>query len=291
MKKVMVTGSSGFIGKALTEKLRKLGYEVIELNSSIGDITEIDTFNKFNLNNVDHIYHLAGKTFVPDSWENPLEFYKVNAEGTLNILEVCRKNSIKLTYISAYIYGSQNVIPISENASVKPNNPYAHSKYMAEQLCEFYAREYRVKISVIRPFNVFGIGQNDKFLIPSIIKQVLYSDKIQVKDLSPKRDYIYLNDLVDAIILTENIDDNYSVYNIGSGYSISVKEVIDIIQEVNNVNKPIICENSFRVNEMNNVVANISKANLELSWFPKYSFMEGIKEIIKSERKNNSGEV
>ncbi|AQR96986.1 NAD-dependent epimerase/dehydratase family protein [Clostridium saccharoperbutylacetonicum] len=291
MKKVIVTGSSGFIGKALTKKLYELNYEVIKLNSKTGDISDFSTFSKFDFTDINHIYHLAGKTFVPDSWENPLEFYKINAEGTLNILELCRKYKIELTYISAYVYGHQDFMPISEDVVVRPNNPYAHSKYIAEQLCEFYAYEYGVKVSVIRPFNVFGVGQNEKFLIPHIIKQALLEDNIKVKDLTPKRDYIYIDDLIDAIILTKHSKNNYNVYNIGSGYSISVKEIIDVVQEILDISKPINCENSFRINEISDVVANISRANLELNWFPQYSFIDGIREILKYEKEKYNGEV
>ncbi|MBL4933543.1 NAD-dependent epimerase/dehydratase family protein [Clostridium paridis] len=286
MKQVLLTGSNGFIGRRLKEKLIELKYEVLELNSSNGDVTSIETLRTFNLEKIGHIFHLAAKTFVPESWMQPEEFYKVNTFGTLNILEICKEYNIDLTFISSYIYGQPKTMPISESSDICPNNPYAHSKYIAEQMCEFYSREFNVNVSIIRPFNIYGIGQNKKFLIPHIIDQALYSNEIKIKDLSPKRDYIYLEDVVDAILLTINNNKNYSVYNIGSGYSISVQQVIEVVLGILNIEKKVISEDSQRKNEMNDVVADITKANRELNWYPKYSFLDGIKKIIDREISN-----
>lgn len=283
LKQVVLTGSNGFIGRRLKERLIELNYDVLELNSSNGDVTSIETLKNYNFEKISHIFHLAAKTFVPESWTHPGEFYKVNSFGTLNILEICKEYNIGLTFISSYIYGQPKSLPISETLAIAPNNPYAHSKYIAEQLCEFYSKEFNTNISIIRPFNIYGIGQNKKFLIPHIIDQALNNEVIKIKDLSPKRDYIYLEDLIDSILLTMNHTVNYSVYNIGSGYSISVKQIIEVIQKVLGIDKKVICEDVQRKNEMNDVVADITKANRELNWYPKYSFLDGIKQIIDYE--------
>ncbi|MFY4804662.1 NAD-dependent epimerase/dehydratase family protein, partial [Aliarcobacter butzleri] len=84
-----------------------------------------------------------------------------------------------LTFVSTYLYGVPEKLPISENDEIKSNNPYAHSKYLAEELCRFYSDYYNVKVTIARPFNVFGKNQKDIFLIPLIIKQVLYADVIK----------------------------------------------------------------------------------------------------------------
>lgn len=280
LNRILVTGSSGFIGKRLKEKLTNSSFEVVELNSENGGVTNLEEIKKIDLKKIEHIFHLAGKTFVPDSWEKPEEFYNINSMGTLNILKICREFNINLTFVSAYIYGEPECLPISENHILKPNNPYAHSKFIAEQFCEFYAKEFNVNINVIRPFNVYGIGQNKNFLIPHIIDQAINNDIIKVKDLTPKRDYIFLDDLIDSLLLTIYNNKGYSVYNIGSGYSISVKQIIETIQQILNINKQVISENISRKNEVLDVIANISKANYELNWIPKVSFFEGIRTII-----------
>lgn len=288
MKKVLITGSNGFIGRQLKVNLVKLGYEVEDFNTNEGSICNISDIEKINLGEIHHIFHLAAKTYVPESWNEPFNFYVVNSLGTLNILEVCRKFNISLTYISSYLYGNPEILPVSEEHELNPTNPYADSKFIAEHLCEFYSNEFNVNVSVIRPFNVYGKGQNEKFLIPYIIKQALFGTEIKVKDLYPKRDYIYLEDLIEAIILTMNNKSKYSVYNIGSGYSISVKQIIDIVQNILNINKKVISEQTVRKNELNNVIADITKANSELNWFPKYSLIEGLTEIIKDESLKNT---
>lgn len=277
-----MTGASGFIGKKLKERLLELNYEVVEFNSNNGDIADLNSLKNIDFNNVWHVFHLAAKTFVPDSWLKPEEYYKINAMGTLNILEMCKEHNISLTFISSYIYGQPEKLPISEEDKLKPNNPYAHSKFIAEQFCEFYAKQFKVNVTVIRPFNIYGIGQDKRFLIPLIIEQTINNDEIRIKDLLPKRDYVYLDDLVDALILTIN-KKGYSVYNIGSGYSISVKQVIDIIKKASNINKEVISEEIERKNEVLDVVADIKRAKKELKWYPKYSFEEGIKNIIDCE--------
>jgi len=281
MKNILVIGASGFIGQSLVKKLEVNNFNVIQFNSSDGNIVETNFIKLYKNREIDHIFHLASKTFVPDSWKNPVKFYKTSVIGTQNILELCRTKKISLTFISAYLYGSPQKLPISEEDRVDSNNPYAHSKYLAEELCKFYSEYYHVKITIARPFNIYGRNQKNIFLIPHIINQVLNSDTIRVKDLHPKRDYIYLDDLINGLIKTLDSRKKFSIYNFGGGSELSVQEIIDIIQKIAKTDKKIISEKEERKNEIMNVVADISKANIELNWKPAYSFENGIKEIIK----------
>lgn len=289
MNKILVTGASGFIGMALTERLKALGHDVKTLYSRNGDIADRNTFEKFERGSVEHVFHLAGKTFVPDSWENPQLFCHTNVLGTVNVMEFCRKHQIPITFVSAYVYGHPDSLPISENNAICPSNPYALSKRLAEEVCEFYARAYNLPVTVIRPFNVYGIGQSESFLIPVIVSQALdKGEEIIVKDLAPKRDYIYLEDLVMALLATLKEPNGYRVYNIGSGASLSVQEVINVVQDVLGTNKKVVCANLARSNELMDVVADISKAENELGWHPYFSFHEGIENLIRYEREMRS---
>lgn len=281
MRNILVTGSNGFIGKALVETLEKMRFEVLTFNSTDGDISEFDFVKRYEKQKIDYVFHLTSKTFVPDSWENPLKFYKTSVLGTGQILELCRYKKIPLTFVSTYLYGVPEKLPISENDEIKSNNPYAHSKYLAEELCRFYSDYYNVKVTIARPFNVFGKNQKDIFLIPLIIKQVLHDDVIKVKDLHPKRDYIYLDDLINGLVKTIYIKKRFSIYNFGSGSELSVKEIIDIAQKIVGTKKKIISEKQERQNEIMNIVADISKAKHDLRWEPKFSFENGIKCIIE----------
>ncbi|MFA5826345.1 MAG: NAD-dependent epimerase/dehydratase family protein [Gallionellaceae bacterium] len=283
MSKILVTGASGFIGKSLVSKLQALGRDVVPVASADGDIASRKTLGKFAQQDIAHVFHLAGKTFVPDSWDDPQAFCQTNVLGTVNVLEFCRKSHVPMTCVSAYVYGHPDTLPIGENSAIRPSNPYALSKRLAEEVCEFYASAYDLPVTTIRPFNVFGIGQDSNFLIPSIIRQALNEPQITVKDLLPKRDYVYLEDLLAALLLTLNRQKGYSIYNVGSGNSLSVKEVIDVIQDVAGTHKEIISDNVARTNELMDVVADISKSGRELGWYPEYSFRAGIEKIIQSE--------
>jgi nucleoside-diphosphate-sugar epimerase len=185
-----------------------------------------------------------------------------------------------MTFVSAYVYGHPETLPIKENSRIRPSNPYALSKRLAEEACEFYAYTHRLAITALRPFNVYGAGQDDKFLIPSIIRQALHEEKIIVQDLVPKRDYVFLEDLLIALVATLGRPQGYHVYNVGSGYSLSVGDVVDIIQKVAKTSKHVISEKNVRANELMDVVADITKARDELDWQPQHTFREGIESII-----------
>lgn len=290
MKKIFITGASGFIGRALKQRLLTNGYSILEMNSN-HDITVSTSFNCFKSEHIDHIFHLAAKTFVPDSWRHPQSFYQTNVLGTVNVLDFCRGKSVPLTFASSYLYGQPEKLPISEDHQIKPNNPYAHSKYLSEQICQFYAKEFGVKTTIIRPFNVYGIGQSDKYLIPYIIKQALHNVDIKVENLLPKRDYIYLDDLVDFFVLSMIASKQFAIYNIGSGYSLSVKDVICVVQEILGINKKIVSDNRIRKNEIYDVVADISNANSDIGWSPKHSFYQGVEKIVEYEKRKLHAEA
>ena len=281
MSKVLVTGAEGFIGKALVSKLKSGGYDTIGIGSGEGDISGGEPLNTFRSEEIKHVFHLASKNYVPDSWTDPASFYRTNVLGTQQVLEFCKSRGAGLTYVSAYLYGIPAKLPIAESDNVRPNNPYAHTKYLAEQICEFYSREFHVPVTIIRPFNVFGTGQRKDFLIPTIIDQARTGEAIKVKDLSPKRDYVFIDDLVDALIRTIRKKENYNIYNIGSGYSLSVREIIDTIQSVMKTAKPVESEENVRKNEIPDVAADITKAAKELGWVPRTSFLEGIFKMLK----------
>jgi len=284
MSTVLITGSRGFLGRALCDRVRAQGHKVLELDADQGDVAEKDVLALYDNEQPDHVFHLAAKTYVPDSWQWPQDFIRTNVMGTENVLELCRTSKASLTYISAYLYGQPDSLPIGEDHPVRPNNPYALSKHLAEQLCDFYAMHYAVRTTVIRPFNIYGPGQSGHFLIPHIVDQALHEDVIKVKDLQPRRDYLYIDDLIDALLLTKkHTTGDCSIYNIGSGYSLSVQEIIDIIQEVLKTKKPVVSEAAVRQNELSDVVANIKRAREVLQWSPRHTFREGIQKMIRKE--------
>lgn len=280
MKSILVTGAGGFIGRRLVSVLKQVGHEVFELTSTDGDIVDPATLAGFDESSVDMVFHLAGRTYVPDAWQEPADFQRVNVTGTLNVLEFCRKRGIPLTYVSAYLYGIPASLPVKESDQVNPNNPYALSKFLAESVCRFYAEHFGVPVTIIRPFNIFGPGQKGHFLIPEIIAQVKANRPIHLKDLTPRRDYLYLDDLIDALVCTIGVGKGYHLYNIGYGCSLSVAEIVNAIQSAAGTSLPVISENMPRQNEISDVYADISHAKQELGWYPQHTFDEGIKNMI-----------
>ena len=127
---ILITGSSGFIGKHLKQKLlQHQEYSIFDQNSDDGDIA----LTKLKFRKIDHVIHLAAKSFVPDSWKNPYMFYKTNVLGAANVLEFCREKECHLTFLSSYIYGKPMYLPINEKHPIRPHNPYSHSKILSEE--------------------------------------------------------------------------------------------------------------------------------------------------------------
>lgn len=284
MSKILVTGATGFVGRSLLPKLENLGHKVLKLSSKDGDIAIEETWSK--LSSADIVIHLAAKTSVLESWTKSFDYVNCNLLGTINALNYCKKNEAKLIFLSSYLYGNTDELPISESAILKPTNPYALSKLFSEQACEFYAKSENINIVILRPFNIFGPGQSDSYLIQTIISQVINGGIVKVKDLVPKRDYIYIEDLTDAIIDSLKINSTFEVFNIGSGKSYSVFDVINIVQELVKKKLKIESSNERRKEEIMDTVADIQRAKLFLNWEPKISLKEGIQNIISYKHDN-----
>lgn len=271
----LVTGANGFIGAALCARLEALGRGVERLGSAWGGVE-----NPANLealpDSIGHVFHLAARTFVPRSWEDPAAFLRTNVDGTGNVLEFCRARGIGLTYVSAYLYGQPDTLPIPEDHPLRPNNPYALSKHLAEQLCAFYAGHYQVPVTVLRPFNVYGPGQAEPFLIPEVVRKAREEERILVQDLAPRRDYVFVDDVVAALVLAMERGGPFGVYNVGSGASVSVGEVVAQVQRALGTTKEVVSANAERRNEISDVVADVTRAERDLGWRPRVDFASGI---------------
>jgi len=282
MTRVVVTGASGFIGRHLCPRLRGTGHDVFETNSRFGDVGEEGTWRK--IPSADAVVHLAGKTFVPDSWRDPAAFIRCNLLGTVAALDYCRAHQARMVYLSSYLYGNPQSLPIPETAPLVATNPYALSKQLAEEACRFYARSYGVATTILRPFNIYGPGQSEAFLLPCIIRQVREGKTVSVKDLAPKRDYVHVDDLVDAIARCVDPQPRPGVFNIGSGRSHSVGELIEIVQRIQKTNLPVVATGERRQDEIMDTVADVSQARSVLGWEPRRMLAEGIASLLGEPR-------
>lgn len=272
---ILITGSKGFLGTRLMEFLSNSGEHVVTLEPENRSL-EIEPSS---LPTIKHVFHLAARTYVPASWETPHAFYETNTLGTAKVLEFCRRSGSSLTFPSTYVYGSPQYLPIDEDHPVNPNSPYNHSKLLAENLCQFYATQFGVSVSVLRLFNVYGPGQKKPFLIPEIIDQALLQERIKLMDLSPRRDFVYIDDVIDAMVATIG-SRGFEIYNVGSGESTSVEELVKIILLALRSDKTYLAWGDARPNEVMDTRAEISKISKQLGWNPKTELKEGIRSVV-----------
>ena len=280
MSRILVTGASGFIGRQLTPHLQGAGHEVVAVTGSDGNVSERATWDALPATDV--VVHLAARSFVPASWDDPAAFVEVNVLGTVHALEYCRQHGAALVFLSSYMYGAPERLPIREDAPLAAQNPYALSKKLAEEACRFYAERFGIPVTVLRPFNVYGPGQALPFLIPFIIGQVETGGGIRVKDLEPRRDYVYVGDLVEAITAAVAQPRGFRVLNVGSGESVSVADLIAIIQETWGTSLPVSSEGVRRKDEIMDTIADVTAAACELGWRPRVSLRDGLAAIRQS---------
>ena len=279
--KVLLTGANGFIGKNISSLLGTY-CEIIECGRE--SKFKIDNLQQLlKLNDVEVVIHAAAQSGVQNSFKNSHEYFKFNLESTINIAEFCRlKNVKKLIYLNTYVYGQNPLNPICENHSVKPHSPYTKSKYLCEQMLMEYFDKNTTVIS-LRIFNLFGLHQPKKFFIPFIIDQLDFNNDIMINDMRPKRDYLYIKDLVSLIrkIIFYKKEMKNHIFNVGSGVSYGFLEIIEILEKIKNKKISFINKNNIRDNEILDCYADISKVENFFDWSCQFSFKDGLKDYIK----------
>jgi UDP-glucose 4-epimerase len=256
MSKIIVTGGCGFIGGHIVDKLIELGHQVIVIDDLSSTETEkfhfndLATYHKKDIcnkeeienlfENVDYVFHMAAESRIQPAILNPTRAYSVNCLGTLNILELSKKWKIKRVMFSSTssIYGMTETLPTREDSELDCLNPYAHSKYLGEELFKNYSKNYGVDSAIFRYFNVFGERSPKKGQyapVTSIFLNQLNSGKnlTVVGDGSQKRDFVYVGDIVKANILAMNFEQKISaeIINVGSGRNMSIIELAKMISD------------------------------------------------------------
>jgi nucleoside-diphosphate-sugar epimerase len=279
IKNILITGAKGFIGTELSKKLTENGHNVLEINRSDGCISKKETFNRLPKSDV--LVHLAGLTSVKGSWENAEQYSNVNITGTLNALNYCKQWGAKLVFCSSYVYGVPKYLPIDESHPIQASNPYMLSKVTCESYCRLYNNKFGVKSIVLRPFNIYGKGQSDSLLLGQIIAQIKRSNKITLRNTDAKRDFIHVSDVIEAIEKAINIDLNFEAFNIGSGQSTSIVEILEMLQAYSEQRLNINVTDGCYIDPILDCYADVSKSKKILGWKPKVSLASGLRSMME----------
>ena len=289
----LITGGAGFIGSHLVDALLEMGTKIIVLdNFSTGRPQNLDhVAQKIRLvecdiskpgewkdlfEEVDYVFHLAALADIVPSIENPDTYYKSNVNGTFNVLEACRKYGVKKIVYSASssCYGIPDDHPTKETAEIRPQYPYALTKYLGEQLVMHWRQVYDLPAVSLRFFNVYGPRSRTSGTYGAVFG-VFLAQKLAEKpytvvgDGTQTRDFTFVKDVVDAITAAAESDVSGEIVNIGSDNTYSVNRLVELLGgDVVHIPK--------RPGEPDCTWADISKAKQLLNWEPKVSLEEGV---------------
>jgi UDP-glucose 4-epimerase len=274
----LVTGSSGFLGRQVIQTLP----ETVTVQALAGrqNLDICDAQAVAQLPESQHILHLAGVSGLSDFEQDLGRGYAVNVTGTLNLLQHAARTRAKtFVFASTYMYGTPTYLPIDENHPIAYVHAYHHSKNLAEQLCLRFAEHYGFKVFILRLFNLYGPGQSRSMLIPTIIEQ-LQNAQIQLRDPSPRRDYLYVSDAAHAILNCCSDSAKPGTYNIGFGQSLSVEALVNKIQQLAGTQLPVTYTHQVRHTEVSDVVADTRLARAHLQWQAQTGLTEGLRRTL-----------
>jgi UDP-glucose 4-epimerase len=301
--KAIITGGAGFIGSHLTEALLKQGCQVVVIdNLSTGreqnikglfvnkdlqfvnaDINDRENI-KEHFNGADYVFHLAALADIVPSIVNPMAYHRANVDGTISVLEIVREvcpNIKKFLYTaSSSCYGIPDKYPTSESAEIRPEYPYALTKYLGEQIALHWVKTYKLPIISLRLFNVYGPRSRTSGTYGAVFG-VFLAQKLANKpftvvgDGNQTRDFTFVTDVVSAFLMAADSGITNETFNVGSGSTYSVNRLVELLGgEVTYIQK--------RPGEPDCTFADTSKIRKMLNWQPKISFDEGVKIMLQN---------
>jgi UDP-glucose 4-epimerase len=296
---VLITGGCGFIGSHLCELLLNEGHRVVVLdnlysgqvknienfsNNALLSFHEADITNKSSIEpyfqHIDWVFHLAGMADIVPSIEKPEDYFSTNVTGTINVLECSKAAGVKrLVYAaSSSSYGIPDEFPTPETSPIRPQYPYALTKYMGEELVLHWAQIYNLPAVSLRLFNVYGPKSRTTGAYGAVFG-VFLAQKLNKKpftvvgDGSQTRDFTYVTDVANAFLMSAKSSVSGEAMNVGSGQRYSVNYLVQLLGgEVLHIPK--------RPGEPDCTFADTKKIHELLGWFPKVSFEEGVKNML-----------
>ena len=307
-KKVLVTGAGGFVGSHLVEALVRKGANVTALvhyNSRndwgmledvdkrvldvvkvvAGDLRDTDCVRK-TLWGQQVVFHLGALIGIPYSYVNPRDVIDTNVNGTLNVLSAAGDFEVdKIVHTStSEVYGTAQYVPMDEEHPSHPQSPYAASKLGADLLALSFYRSFDLPVGVIRPFNVYGPRQSARAVIPSIIVQALSKGKIHLGSLTSTRDLTFVQDTAQGFIaFAENEKTTGEVVNLGSGFEVSINQIVELVSDCLGKRIEIIKEKERirpKKSEVERLFSDSGKAKSLFGWDPKTDLKVGMKKTI-----------
>lgn len=311
--KVLVTGGAGFIGSQVCGALIARGDEVVVLDNfndfydpaikrtnaeSLGetrivegDIRDVDLVAAlFREHSFDAVIHLAAMAGVRPSLLDPLLYEDVNVRGTLVLLEQVRRNpAVKFVFASSSsVYGSNENVPFEETEDIhRPVSPYAATKRAGELVCYTFHHLYDIPITCLRFFTVYGPRQRPEMAIHKFVRMTLEGKAIPFfGDGSSRRDYTYIDDIVDGVVRSLDRCEGYEIYNLGEATTTSLAELVDLIKEACGV-EPILDRQPNQPGDVPITYADVSKAREKLGYKPSMTVREGLKRFVAWYRTQN----
>lgn len=305
MKKYLVTGINGFVGKyfvsyvfsvepdadilglGLEEKtnVKNIQYKSVNLCDKETVHTEIAKYKP------DYIVHLAAVSSVAKSWEDPAGCFLNNNSAFLNLVDAVRQNKLPariLSVGSSEEYGFYEE-PMKENFVLHPKSPYSVARLSQEYLSKLYVDRFGLDIVMTRSFNHIGPGQSTQFAVPSFIEQLVKiangksENKMMVGNIDVARDFTDVRDVVDAYYKILTLAPNREVYNVCSGKAVKLRDIIDNTSKQLGIKPNIIIDPTrVRTNDIKQVVGDNTKIKQEFGWQPKYTLQQTIADIIKT---------
>jgi dTDP-glucose 4,6-dehydratase len=308
-KKILVTGSDGFIGSHLVERLVELGCDVraFVYYNSFNSCGWLDSIPKERLKKIEvmagdirdpqgvrkavsgcHIVlHLAALIAIPFSYHSPDSYVDTNIKGTLNILNASRDLGVEKVIVTSTseVYGTAKYVPIDEAHPLQGQSPYSATKIGADQLALSFQRSFETPVAIIRPFNTFGPRQSARAVIPTIITQIASgASELKLGSLSPTRDLTFVLDTVEGFVHIARSNDVIGrVVNLGSGFEISIGDLATKIAQLMNSNIHVRLDHARErpaASEVERLLADNRLARELMGWSPGYTLDQGLQMTI-----------
>lgn len=293
--KAIITGGSGFIGSHMVDFLVDQGWNVTVIDNLINgrveniahhgdkvnfikaDISDYNHEFEQHFLDADYVFHFAALADIVPSINNPIEYHKVNVDGTINVLEASRKSKCLKKFIyaaSSSCYGIPDQVPTSEGSEIKPEYPYAHTKAVGEQYALHWSKVYKLPVVSMRFFNVYGLRHRTSGTYGAVfgvfLAQLLNKKPLTVVGNGEQtRDFTFVTDVVEACYIASQSDKSGEIYNVGSDNTYSINRLVDLLgsEKVHIPKRP---------GEPDCTYADITKIKADLNWQPKISFEEGV---------------